>query len=359
MNTPKATPLHEWHKAHQGRLVDFAGWSMPVQYHSIMAEHEAVRTKVGLFEVSHMGRLEFQGELAMDLLQRATVNDVNLLGNNQIQYSLICDDLGGTIDDVLVYRMYSDRWAMVCNASNREAVLERLHELNKYLARIDDTTEQTAMIAIQGPEALGLIQRKIDPSADQIKYYHFKDFLHQGRPSRLSRTGYTGEKGVEIYAASDRIGPLWDDLLAAGVKPAGLGARDTLRLEAGLPLYGHELGEDVTPVEAGMERYAAKADAFAGREAVMRRLAAGPAKRLCGFRTAGRQAARAGHRVLVSGQDAGLVTSGSFSPTLQYAMGFAYVATPYATPGTKVTIDTGRAALDAELVRMPLYSAVK
>ena len=357
MNTPKATPLHEWHKAHQGRLVDFAGWSMPVQYHSIMAEHEAVRTKVGLFDVSHMGRLEFQGEQAMDLLQRATVNDVNLLGNNQIQYSLICDDLGGTIDDVLVYRMYSDRWAMVCNASNREAVLERLHEFNKYLARIDDTTEQTAMIAIQGPEALGLIQRKIDPSADQIKYYHFKDFLYQGHPSRLSRTGYTGEDGFEWILPAELAESAWSELVAEGAVPCGLGARDTLRLEAGMPLYGHELSRSIDPYSAGLGSFVklAKGD-FGGRMA-LERISTAPSRRRVGLILVDKRPARQGSIVMVDGKPVGEVTSGTFSPTLQKPIAMALIERSIAWPPADgaVSVDIRGTVVAAEVVKLPFY----
>jgi aminomethyltransferase len=192
-----------------------------------------------------------------------------------------------------------------------------------------------------------------------LGYFRFITLSRQGETVVVSRTGYTGEKGVEVYLGADRIAAFWNELLQAGVKPAGLGARDTLRLEAGLPLYGHELSEEFTPVEAGMERYASKAGDFIGRAAVLRRLAEGPARRLCGFRTGGRQSARAGNTITVSGREAGLVTSGTYGPTVQCAIGYAYVATPQATPGTRVTIDTGRAPLDAELVKMPLYSAVK
>ena len=358
MTTPKTTPLTAWHKAHQGRLVDFAGWSMPVQYVSIMTEHESVRTKVGLFDVSHMGRIEFEGEEAMDLVQRVTVNDVNLLANNQIQYSLICDDLGGTIDDVLIYRMHSDRWAMVCNASNRVSVLARLHALNTNLASMRDATEQTAMIAIQGPYALDLIQQKIDPTADQIKYYHFKDFLYKGKPSRLSRTGYTGEDGFEWILPAELAESAWAGLVAEGARPCGLGARDTLRLEAGMPLYGHELSSTIDPYSAGLGSFVklGKGD-FAGRMA-LERISSAPSKRRVGLILEDKKPARQGSLVMVDGKPVGEVTSGTFSPTFQKPIAMAMVERSIAWPPADgvLSVDIRGTAVSAKVVKLPFYS---
>jgi len=361
MTTPLTTPLYAWHKAHQGRLVDFAGWQMPVQYSSIIDEHEAVRRRAGLFDVSHMGRLEFQGEAAMDLLQRATVNDVNLLANNQIQYSLMCDDLGGTIDDVLVYRMNADRWAMVCNASNRAAVMARLHELNSGNARMDDATVQTAMIAIQGPAALPIVQKLVLPSADQIRYYHFQDFLYAGRPSRLSRTGYTGEDGFEWIVPADLAELAWADLATAGAQPCGLGARDTLRLEAAMPLYGHELSATIDPFSAGLGSFVKldKGD-FAGRMA-LQRMHQSPSRRRIGLILEGKRPARQGSAVLVAGQAVGEVTSGTFSPTLQKPIAMALVSREVAWPPEpgSVTVDIRGTTAAAEVVKRPFYRRAK
>ena len=361
MTMPLTTPLYAWHKAHQGRIVDFAGWQMPVQYVSIIEEHVAVRTRAGLFDVSHMGRLEFQGEAAMDLLQRATVNDVNLLANNQIQYSLMCDDLGGTIDDVLVYRMHADRWAMVCNASNREAVLARLHELNTGNARMDDATTQTAMIALQGPLALEIAQKLVLPEAGQIGYYHFQDFLYQGRPSRLSRTGYTGEDGFEWILPADLAEQAWVLLVAAGAQPCGLGARDTLRLEAAMPLYGHELSAMIDPFSAGLGSFVklAKGD-FAGRPA-LERMQQSPSRRRVGLVLEGKRPARQGSAVLVAGQAVGEVTSGTFSPTLQKPIAMALVdrATPWPPELGQVTVDIRGTVVAADVVKLPFYRRAK
>jgi aminomethyltransferase len=361
MTEPLKTPLYEWHRAHQGRIVDFAGWAMPVQYSSIIAEHEAVRKQVGLFDVSHMGRLEFFGEQAMDLLQRSTVNDVSRLSNNQIQYSLMVDDLGGTIDDVLVYRMHADRWAMVCNASNRDAVVARLHELNRDNARIDDATLHSAMIAIQGPGALQLASELIDPKAGETGYYHFRDMLFDGSPSRLSRTGYTGEDGFEWIIPAEKAMAAWDKLVAAGALPCGLGARDTLRLEAGMPLYGHELSRTIDPFSAGLGSFV-KLDKgeFPGGEA-LKRIYAAPRKRRVGLLLEGKRAARHGCPVLVSGQPAGEVTSGTFSPTLQKPIAMALVDRSIAWPPAEgtISVDIRGVMATAELTKLPFYKRLK
>lgn len=361
MSEPLKTPLFDWHRANQGRIVDFAGWAMPVQYSSIIAEHEAVRKQVGLFDVSHMGRLEFSGEEAMDLLQRSTVNDVRLLSNNQVQYSLMVDDLGGTIDDVLVYRMHSDRWAMVCNASNRDAVLARLHALNRNNARIDDATLTTAMIAIQGPEALKIVTGIIDPKAGDIAYYHFHDFLYDGRPSRLSRTGYTGEDGFEWIIPADKAQAAWEKLIAAGALPCGLGARDTLRLEAAMPLYGHELSLTIDPFSAGLGSFV-KLDKgeFAGREALTR-LAAAPLKRRVGLVLEGKRAARQDCPVMLDGQQVGLVSSGTFSPTLQKPIAMALIDRSIAWPPVhgSLSVDIRGTVAAAEITKLPFYKRAK
>ncbi len=353
------TPLHGRHQALEARLIEFGGWMMPVQYEGIQAEHVATRKAVTVFDTCHMGRFRFEGSGAIESLSHLLSQDLRTLRDGVCRYGFLLNDDGGVLDDTIVYRFDAEHWMLVVNAGTRAKDRAWITARLAGSVTFEDASDRLGKVDVQGPRSLEVVSTVLGRDLTMLPYFRFVEFTRGKDRLLVSRTGYTGEKGVEIYATADRIGPLWDDLLAAGVKPAGLGARDTLRLEAGLPLYGHELGEDVTPVEAGMERYAAKSEPFVGREAVLRRLAAGPAKRLCGFKTTGRQAARAGHRVLVAGQEAGVVTSGSFSPTLQCAIGFAYVATPHAPLGTRVTIDTGRAALDAELVQMPLYSAVK
>lgn len=357
MTTPLRTPLHACHVAIKGRMVDFAGWEMPVQYGGIVAEHEAVRNALGIFDVSHMGRLEFQGEEAMDLLQRATTNDVFALADNQIQYSLMCDDLGGVIDDVLVYRNNADRWSMVCNASNRTAVLERLRELNARNARIDDRTQATAMIAVQGPRAVETIAALVDPKASQICYYRFRDLLHEGKPARISRTGYTGEDGFEWIVPAELAEKAWNSLFAAGAVACGLGARDTLRLEAAMPLYGHELGLNVDPYSAGLGKFVAldKGD-FAGREPLLR-IAETPARRRVGLIVEGKRAARQGSVVLIDSKPAGEVTSGTYSPTLGKAIAMALVDRSIAWPPAEGTlsVDIRGTIVPAAATKLPFY----
>jgi len=341
----------------KGRLVDFAGWEMPVQYSSIVAEHEAVRNALGVFDVSHMGRLEFQGEEAMDLLQRSTTNDVFSLSDGQIQYSLMCDDLGGVIDDVLVYRVNSDRWAMVCNASNRDCVLERLHALNQKNARIDDRTEATAMIAVQGPSSAEIVEKLVSPSAAELGYYRFRDFLHDGKPSRISRTGYTGEDGFEWTVPAEQAEQAWDALVAAGAVPCGLGARDTLRLEAAMPLYGHELERNVDPFSAGLGKFVVldKGD-FAAREALAR-IAEAPPRRRVGLVVEGKRPARQGAIVLADSKPVGEVTSGTYSPTLQKAIAMALVERSIAWPpgDGDLKVDIRGSIVNAAPAKLPFY----
>lgn len=355
----KKTPLFECHQALGARMVEFGGWLMPVQYEGIQSEHVHTRTAVTMFDTCHMGRFYFTGRRALEALSRLVSQDLRTLRDGACRYGFLLREDGGILDDVIAYRFDEQHWMLVVNAGTRDKdrdwIVARLGDDVAF----DDASERQGKLDVQGPHSLELMSALLGHDLTTLGYFRFVSLTRQGETIVVSRTGYTGEKGVEVYLGADRIAAFWDELVRAGVKPAGLGSRDTLRLEAGLPLYGHELSESITPVEAGMERYASKAEEFIGRAAVTQRLAEGAARRLCGFRTGGRQSARAGHPLTVNGQEAGLVTSGTYSPTLQCAIGFASVATPYATPGTRVMIETGRSPLDAELVRMPLYSAVK
>jgi len=268
------TPLHEWHQSHGARLVEFGGWSMPVQYTTIVEEHQAVRQRAGLFDISHMGRLTFDGEGVLDWLERVTTNHVGRLADGQIQYNLVTNDQGGVIDDILVYRQ-PFAFLVVCNASNRPNVVAHLERHRGSAAgSFRDRTLDTAMIAIQGPRALETLQPLFNQPLDQVRYYH----LAMGRllgqiDTVISRTGYTGEDGFEVIVGARAALDVWNALLesgkAHGIVPCGLGARDTLRLEAGMPLYGHELSEMINPYSAGIG-WAVKIDKgdFVGREAL-------------------------------------------------------------------------------------------
>jgi aminomethyltransferase len=357
ISTPQATVLRDRHVRLGARLIEFAGWSMPVQYDGIMVEHERTRTDATVFDTCHMGRLDIRGAGALDGLSRLLTADLRSMKDGQCRYGFLLREDAGILDDTITYRFDAEHWMVVVNsgtlAKDRAWMRERLPPAVSF----EDVSGRLAKLDIQGPRSLERLLAATGLDARDLGYFRFRRFLYAGREAWASRTGYTGEKGVEFYVDARDAGDLWDALLAAGVTPAGLGARDTLRLEAGLPLYGHELSEEITPVEAGMERYAAKAEDFIGRAALLRRWLEGPRRRLTGFRIAGRQSARHGNIVRAGGAEAGCVTSGSFAPTLQCSIGFAFINTEMARPGTPVQVDTGRTTLEAELAAMPLYKS--
>jgi aminomethyltransferase len=305
-----------------------------------------------------MGRFMVSGAGALDGLSAILSTDLRNMTDGQCRYGFLLREDGGILDDTITYQFNALQWMVVVNAGTRDKDSAWIQAHLPANAHFEDRSEAMAKIDVQGPHALARVSAVLACDVSFLRYFRFMATSFEGSKVVVSRTGYTGEKGVELYIDSTQIVPLWDAFLKAGVKPAGLGARDTLRLEAGLPLYGHELSETVTPVEAGLERYAARTEAFIGADAVRRRLAQGPQVRLCGFRINGRQSARAGNRVLSAGREIGRVTSGSFSPTLQSVIGFAYLDSAWASPGTRVTVDTGRTLLEAELVRLPFYKAV-
>ena len=357
---PRQTPLHAWHQSHEARLVDFAGWSMPVQYASIVEEHRAVRERVGLFDISHMGRLTFQGPDVLDWLERLTTNRVARLGVDQIQYSLMANGGGGLIDDILVYRL-PDGYAVVCNASNREQVYAQFERYREGAdARLTDGTFETAMIAVQGPRALATLQPLFPKPLDSLKYYHATmGRLRDAVDTVVSRTGYTGEDGFELIVPAAEAERLWVDLLesgrAHGIVPCGLGARDTLRFEAAMPLYGHELGEAINPYAAGVG-WAVKLDKgeFIGREALAR-FRDDPGLTRVGLRLEGKRIARQGTLVRSGGRDVGTVTSGTFAPTLGQSLAMTLVEPSVAALGTPLMLDVRGHDEPAQVVALPFY----
>jgi aminomethyltransferase len=354
------TPLYDWHRSAGGRLVEFGGWSMPVQYSTIIEEHNAVRKGVGLFDISHMGRLMFDGNDAADWLEHVTTNHVAKLAVDQIQYSLMANGGGGLIDDVLVYR---NRYAylMVCNASNRTHVLAQLERHSEdRAARLTDRTTDTAMIAVQGPAAMKTLQPLFDRPLDGLGYYRLSTGKVLGDVEAVvSRTGYTGEDGLEVIVDAPAAVKLWEALLESGKPhgaiPCGLGARDTLRFEAAMPLYGHELNEAINPYAAGLGWAVklAKGD-FVGRDALTG-FKARPGQARVGLRLAGKRIARQGAEVFHGGQPAGLVTSGTFSPTLQQTLAMAMVDPDSSRLGTAVEVDVRGHREAAEVVPLPFY----
>jgi len=363
------TALHDWHSSHGARMVDFAGWDMPVQYTTIIEEHTAVRTAAGLFDISHMGRLAFTGPDALALIQRVYTNNAATLQHGQVRYGLVCNDQGGIRDDVLVYR-WPDMYTMVVNASNREKIVAWLADSRGSLhAEVKDQTRETCMIAVQGPRALALCEGLTDVDIRKIAYYYsaygvLKYDSPNGYPARrpvccVSRTGYTGEDGVEFIVDALEGVPLWEELVRRGAKPCGLGARDTLRLEAAMPLYGHELNEEIDPFQAGLA-WAVKLDKgdFRGREALLKLKQAGRRQRV-GLELQGKRIAREGAVIKASGQDVGVVTSGTFSPTLNKTIAMAYVDAAVLKPGTPCEVDVRGKAEAAKVVPLPFYRRPK
>ena len=325
--TPKHTPLYDEHKASGARLVDFAGYEMPVQYKGIKAEHNAVRNHSGLFDVSHMGEVVFSGPDAEAAVQRLVTRDVGRLDVGQAGYCAVCYEDGGTVDDVIVYRREDD-FLIVINASNREKDVEHFQKNTEDLdVEVADESDDWALLALQGPEAANLLQNLTDADLSSLKPFRFARGEVEGVPAIISRTGYTGEDGFEIYLPPDGAPAVWRRLVDAGATPAGLGARDTLRLEAGMCLYGNELDAETTPLEAGISFavHLDKEERFIGQRALLIEDTEGLRKKLVGFEMEGRGIARHGYHVTSGAEIVGEVTSGTKSPTLDRAIGLALV----------------------------------
>jgi aminomethyltransferase len=356
----RRTPLYDRHLAAGGKIVPFAGWEMPVQYRGVIDEHRAVRTAAGLFDVSHMGEIRIAGAGALDFVQRLTPNDVARLEPGRIHYNAFLTPEGTFIDDLLVYRMAADEILIVVNAANAAGDFAWVASHPHPGLAVEDVSERWALIALQGPKAVAILQPLTPVALDAIKYYRFAHGTVAGTKAILSRTGYTGEDGFELFVDPGAAPAVWDRLLEAGaphgLTPAGLGARDTLRLEAGMSLYGHEIDRTTTPWEAGLDWIVqlGKGD-FVGRDALVAARERGPARRIVGFEVEGRGIARDGFAVAVGGEVVGKVTSGTFSPTLERALGMALVATPHAAPGTAVEIDVRGRPVAARLRPIPFY----
>lgn len=368
------TPFHAYHLEQGGRMVDFAGWEMPLLFTSILEEHRQVRTSGGFFDVSHMGRLRFSGRHARRFLDRVCTRRVLGMENGQCRYSLVCNEQGGCRDDVLIYAIDDDEFLMVCNASNRAKLLEHFEaQRGDMVFKMKDETESTAMVAIQGPRVMEVIGR-FSREIPTLKRYRFARKNLLVIKLLVSRTGYTGEDGVEVILPAGGLARQALKLMldADGgesdlLKPAGLGARDTLRMEAGMPLYGHEIEEDVDPLTAGLGFAVSldkgegddRAGRFIGQDALQRIHAEGPARRLVGIRLTGRRSPRQGMKVLHNGEEVGRVTSGCVSPTLEVPIAMALVASAAAEVGTGLEVDLGRETSAGEVVPMPFYKAPK
>lgn len=363
---PQKTPLHACHVAAGARLVDFAGWEMPVQYSGLMEEHRAVRRSAGLFDVSHMGEVSVRGPGAEAFLNRLTPNDVAKLAPGRAHYSGLLNDDGGYLDDLLIYRLAADDFFVVVNAANSANDFDWMsrHAETADGVEVEDASRQWALLALQGPKAVEILTPLTPADLSAVRYYGFVQGEVDGVPGILSRTGYTGEDGFELYLPPAEAPRIWNLLLDAGrehgLLPAGLGARDTLRLEAGMALYGHELDETTTPWEAGLG-WVVKLDKgdFLGRDALVRQKERGPERELAGFEVTGKGIARQDHVVLIDGEPAGKVTSGTFSPTFEKALGMAYLPAGAAEPGTEITIDVRGRQVPARVVELPFYRRPK
>lgn len=355
------TPLNSWHHSHNGRMVDFAGWEMPVQYSSIVEEHNAVRNAVGLFDISHMGRLQFRGDMSDEFLNGVLTNDTSKLKVGDVRYSLVCGKDGGILDDVLVYR-FSDRWELVVNGANRDKIVDWLkHSAGFAAIKFTDCTLSTGMIAVQGPKALALLTEVTGIELASMKYYSVKDAMILGVAGVVSRTGYTGEDGFELVIPAAETERVWKTLLEAGAKfgvmAAGLGCRDTLRLEAAMPLYGHELNESTDPLTAGLDfgvRF--NKPEYTGKAALEQIKAAGLRMARVGLVLEGRRIAREETPIQQGGVVVGKVTSGTFSPTLQKVIAMAYVPVESSAVGTKLEVDLRGTLIPAEVVALPFYT---
>jgi aminomethyltransferase len=351
----KQTPLIENHKRLKARLVDFGGWELPVQYDGIVAEHQRVRNEAGMFDTCHMNSIRISGDGALDFLSHVFSGDLRSLADGRCRYGFLLREDAGVLDDLIVYRLSAAEWMAVVNAGPSESDYAWLaSHLPANGVELTDLRGVQGKIDVQGPKCLAAVEKVLGTSLADLGFFRVRPF---GQKGLVSRTGYTGEFGFEIFAPVEDSPGMWDKLLAEGVKPAGLGARDTLRLEAGLPLYGHELSTDVSPFEAGMMRFAGKEEDFIGRAALIERAKNSTSLRLIPFKIDGRQSARNGQKVLDNnGNEAGYVTSGSFAPTLNHSIGFAYVRPDLTEVDTELKIDSGRREpLAAKVTVAPFY----
>jgi len=365
VNTPLLqTPLFETHQAANARLVPFAGWEMPVQYTGVLDEVKAVREKVGLFDVSHMGRVRVTGAGSLDYLQSLAVSDVSLLpeAGGSGQYSLLCLDNGGVIDDIIIYRLAQDEFIVVVNASNREKDLQWMRNHSAaFDVTLDDETNASGLIAVQGPNAVRMIDSLSDQELRLLPRFGLNETVLAGSQVMAARTGYTGEDGFELFCRADEAESLWNALVAAGGRPCGLGSRDTLRLEAGLPLYGHEMDETVSPYEArlGWTVKLEKPMDFSGKKALQDMKATPRRKTLVGLEMEGRAIPREGYAVQTpDGTLVGSITSGTFSPMRQKGVAMARVDSANATRGNNLQVVIRDTPHPARIVGLPFYKNV-
>jgi aminomethyltransferase len=360
----KRTPLFDIHTASKAKMVDFGGWEMPVQYSGIIEEHNAVRNTVGLFDVSHMGEIEIHGPEALKLVEYVSTNSASKLKVGQAHYSALLYEHGGFVDDILVHKVAEDSFFLCVNASNQEKDFEHICQHNRFNAAVDLASDRYAQLAIQGPRALAVLQKLTATDLNAIKYYWFTDGIVAGSSTRIARTGYSGEDGFEIYVEPAEAARIWKKLLEAGeefgLKPCGLGARNTLRLEAKMALYGHELSASVNPFEADLGWIVKMGKGeFVGRSALERALQQGIPRKLAGFEMTERGIGRDGYEIWMNGDPVGWVTSGGPSPTLNKNIGLCYLPADRIAPGVNLQILIRNAPVNAVTVPTPFYKRAK
>jgi aminomethyltransferase len=360
----RSTPLNSIHRALGAKMVDFGGWDMPVQYSGIIDEHNAVRNAVGVFDVSHMGEIEIRGPEAANLTDYVTTNAVDKLKLGQAHYSGLLYEHGGFVDDILVHKVSGDHYFLCVNASNQDKDFEHIFAQNHFDAVVENNGERYAQIAIQGPKARATLQKMTPVDLSGIKYYWFTDGEVSGAPARIAHTGYTGEDGFEIYVPPADAARLWKLVMDAGaefgIKPCGLGARNTLRLEAGMALYGHEIDASISPLEADLA-WIVKLDKgeFVGRNALLKQKESGIRRKLIGFEMRARGIGRDGYEIFLNGAAAGWVTSGGPAPTLNKNIGLCYLPAEQSVPGTSIQIMIRNQPVDAVTVETPFYKRAK
>lgn len=370
MSELKRTPIFPEYERLGAKTIDFGGWDLPVQFTSIKAEHEATRTQAGMFDVSHMGEITVKGPKSLEFLQKVVTNDVSKLTPNRAQYTLMCYEDGGSIDDFLIYMMDENDYLLVVNAANIEKDFEWLNKQNTYGDEvvIENVSDDYALIAVQGPKSQEILQTMTDTDLSEIKFFRFKTPVHFKNietGALVSRTGYTGEDGFEIYIDQASGRDLWNLLLEEGsdkgLVPVGLGARDTLRFEVNLPLYGQELSADITPIEAGLN-FAVKVNKdadFIGKDVLKEQVENGPKRKLVGIEMIDKGIPRTGYKVLLDDEEIGEVTTGTQSPTLQKNLGMALIKAEHAEVGKEVTIQVRKRLLKSVIIETPFYKPGK
>jgi aminomethyltransferase len=362
----KRTPLYEEHKKLGAKMIPFTGWEMPLSYTGVLEEHRATRSAVGLFDVSHMGRIDVTGPASAELLDHVATSPVRKLAVGGMQYALACNEQGGILDDIMIYRFGEQRYFVCANASNAEKIFQWLTKQAAGISgvQVTDRSAALAQIAVQGPRSRDLMRPLTEAALDQLKLRHCVEAKVAGVPMLLSRSGYTGELGYELYLPADRAREVWETLVhkgsAFGLKPCGLGCRDTLRLEMGYPLYGNDMDETITPIEASLD-FAVDLEKgkFIGREVMVRQKENGISRKLIGFELLQRGVPRHGHTILSDGQEIGIVASGNHSPSLNKGIGMGYVKTMFAEVGREIRIDIRGNVVPAVVVDRPFYKKKK